>query len=87
MLTFLAPLTVAVLIAGLIAYGYWWHNHGDGKRHRDRANQESKDRAPWFMHEGGVTKCLRMATSNIESSAAHQAGRRGRSTTTASRRS
>lgn len=50
--SFVVPLIVFAIIVGLIAYGYWWHNHGDGKRHRDRASQEAKDRAA-LVHARG----------------------------------
>jgi hypothetical protein len=52
MSSLLVPFAVLAIIVGLIAYGYWWHNHGDGKRQRDRVNQESKDRAA-LVHARG----------------------------------
>ena len=45
MSSLLVPLAAFAIFVGLIAYGYWWHNHGDGKRQRECANQEAKDRA------------------------------------------
>jgi hypothetical protein len=33
-----------VAFALLIGYGYWWQNHGDGKRQREKAAQQAKDR-------------------------------------------
>ena len=45
MRSFVVPLIVSAVIVGLIAYGYWWQNYGDGKRQRERANKDAKDRA------------------------------------------
>ncbi len=42
---YVIPLLFVVIFASLIAYGYWWHNYGDGKRQRELAIQDAKARA------------------------------------------
>jgi hypothetical protein len=49
---FVVPLIVVTIIVGLIAYGYWWQNYGDGKRQRERADQEAKDRESLVQERG-----------------------------------
>jgi hypothetical protein len=52
MSSFFIPFAVLTIIVGLIAYGYWWNKHGGGKRQRERAEQEAKDRAAYVEARG-----------------------------------
>ncbi len=49
---FVVPAIVVAVIAGLIAYGYWWYHYGDGKQQRERALKDAADRAAHVAARG-----------------------------------